>query len=191
MIREYQIALLLRTAKEQLTYCEIITNQPAAAGKRNFDTVSQADNFYKSVCNVFFHDSLLIISSLFDDKDKRVISFKNLLDFYDKKKEKINKLIDDFSNSPLKQMRDQIIAHQDTNNRNNNIPNSRRRGIINPELLKLLQKFLESAINEFRDYASKFKTSYSDQYFDTSEAKQEIELILSQAKPVLTDNFVI
>lgn len=190
-MRENQIAQLLRVAKEQLEYCNAIVNYPAKMGRKNFDVIAPKDGFYKTICNMAFNDTLLIVGSLLDNKDARVISLWNFKDFTDKKQNELQKITNEFKNTGLKTIRDQIIAHQDISNRNNNIPNSRRRGIIDSKIIKSLQEILEKMIKEFRDYAAKFKNPYSDQYFDTFEARKEIELVLSQAKPDLTDNFVI
>jgi len=100
-------------------------------------------------------------------------------------------LTDNFNNSFFKKMRDQVITHQDINNRANSIPSYRRRGIIGVGLVRESQKILEDMIKEFRDYASEFTNPYSDQYFDIISAKKEIESVLSQAEPTLTDSHVI
>lgn len=188
---EHQIAQLLHAAKEQLEYCNVIVNYPAKAGRRNFDVIAPVDKFYKTVCNMAFNDTVLIAGSLLDKKDARVISLWNFKDFVGKKQKELQQLTDKFTNYGLKTIRDQIIAHQDMGNKNNNIPNSRRRGIINLQLIKLLQEILEEMVKEFRDYASNFSRPYGDQYFNTTNARQEVELILNQAKPTLTDDFVI
>jgi hypothetical protein len=191
MVQKHQIAMLLQIANSNLTYSEIIISYPKIAGKRNYDPSEKIDSFYKKTCNVFFNDSLLILSNLLDNKDKRVMSFKNCSEFYNTKKQKIDKLINNFNKSHLQIMRDQILAHQDISNTNNNIPDYRTRGITNPQLIDLLRKFLSIAISEFKDYAKSVKTPYSNQAFDTSNVKKEIALILNQAKPILTDCDVI
>jgi len=188
---ENQIALLLRVAKEELEYCSTIINYPVKAGNKNFDVISPIDKFYKTVCNMAFNDALLIVGSLLNNKDTRVISLWNFQNFVKEKQEELQTITDKFINYGLKTIRDQIIAHQDTGNKNNNIPNSRRRGIINPDLIKYLQEILYKTIEEFRDYAKRFSTPYSDQYFDVSDARNEIELALIQAKPTLTNDIVI
>ncbi|MCE9628597.1 MAG: hypothetical protein K8Q91_01240 [Candidatus Vogelbacteria bacterium] len=190
-IKEYQIAGLLRVANEQLAYCNLITEYPGLSSKKNFDPLSAVDQFYKSVCNVFFHDSLLIISSLLDSKDSRVIGLWNWKDFTSYKSSELKLITDSFNNGPLKTIRDQLIAHQDVSNPNNQFPDSRRTGIIKENLIMLAQSTLDSIINEFCDYAQKFSTPYSEQYFDTEEAKNQLTSVMRLAVPTLTNNDVI
>ena len=190
-MREYQIAQLIKVAKEKLEYCTSIINHPKKMGRKNFDVISPIDKFYKTVCNMAFNDTLLIIGSLLDSKDARVISLWNFKDFADTKQKELRTITDEFINSGLKTIRDQIIAHQDFGNKNNNIPNSRRRGIIDIEFITLLQNILDNITREFKDYAAKYSNPYSGQYFDISNANQEIELVLKRAKPKLTDDIVI
>jgi len=190
MTIEPQIAQLLKVAKEQLEYCRIIIDYPSRVGKRNFDVTAPKDKFYKTVCNMAFNESLLIIGSLLD-KDSRAISLWNLQDFVKNKQRELKNIKNKFTSTGLQTIRDQIVAHQDTGNANNNIPNSRRRGIIPPELIKLLCEILDEIIKEFRDYTKNFSAPYSDQYFDTTDARNEVETVLGQASPNLTDDFVI
>ncbi|OGJ52354.1 hypothetical protein A2335_02550 [Candidatus Peregrinibacteria bacterium RIFOXYB2_FULL_32_7] len=186
MISGLQIASLLRLAKEQLAYCKTIINYPKTQKKNKYNYSSDIDRFYNNVACVFFNDSILIISSLLDDKDKRVISFKNFTDFFNKKEIKINILINQFNSSKLKEVRDQIIAHQDINNINNQLPYRNRQGVINPLLLEIVENFLDKAIKEFKEYASECSNPYSEYYFSATEAKKEINAILEKAKPILT-----
>jgi len=190
-VKENQIAQLLRVAKEQITYCKFISNYPAAKGNKNFGVIEPIDIFYKSTCNAFFNDTLLIISSLLDKKDSRVISFWNWNDFVNKKNKELTAITKTFNSSPLIRVRHELVAHQNYKNRNNRIPNSRRRGIIDQRLIDILEQTLEQMISEFRDYASQFSTPYSSQYFDISEAEKEISSVMDQARPTLTDSPVI
>ncbi len=191
MPREYQIAQLLLVAKEQLEYCHTITGYPQKIGKRNFDVIAPKDKFYKSVCNLAFGDSLLIIGSLLDKNNKKAISFWNFDDFPAKKTQELNDLTQKFQDTRLKTIRDQLIAHQDVNNRNNTIPNYRRRGIVDPAIIKSLQEILDEMIKEFYDYTSKFTNPHSPDYFNSSGAKKEVEEVIEEAPPKLTDGFVI
>lgn len=188
--QEHHVAEHLRIAKEQLAYCKFISNYPKNMGKKGFDTVATIDSFYKSTCNMFFNDSLLIISS-FLNNDKRVMSFWNWQDFMKHKRKEIESITDIFNKKNFKQIRDQMIAHQDISNANNNFPSPRRRGIIRQEIVEQLQDILDKMIKELCDYAKKFSTPYSSQYFDSSNAEKEIKTVMKLAEPVLTNDDLI
>jgi len=189
--KEVQIAEFLQVANDRLVWCEIIMNYPSKSGRKNFDTASPIDTFYKNVCSLSFYEALLIIGSLLDNKDARVISLWNLIDFRDKKKEKLQVITNKFIESPLKQVRDQIVAHQDRSNPSNLFPFDRMRGCISSSLIGLLREILKETISEFCDYATNFSTPYSDEWFNGAKATEQIETALSQAKPKLTDSLVI
>jgi len=190
MTQEYQIAQLLRIAKEQLAYCEYIESYPKKVGKRNFDTVQLLDQFYKNIHNVCFFDGLLIVGNLLN-KDPRVMSFWNWPEFRAVKENKIQMFTDKYEGDGLKEVRDQIAAHIDTTNRNNNFPDSRRRGMINDILVQKLLTILNDLIAEFQDYTRQHSAPYSQQYFDITQATEEVATAMEQAKPQMTDNYII
>ncbi len=188
-MKEYEIAGLLIVAKRQLVYSEFIARYPASAGKRDFDLVSPTDLFYRNVCSLSYHDGLLIIGSLVD-KDKRVMSFWNWPDFVSIKTEALQKLTDEFNRSGLKDIRDQIVAHQDSSNGNNNFPDARRGGVrIN--LIDKTQQFLQKLIAEFYNYKKIKNLIYSPTNFDIGDVYNEVKSVMLFAKPTLTDNFII
>ncbi len=189
-IKDYQIADLLRVAKDRLAYCAVISNYPQKVGKKNFDTSSKADIFYKNICNTCFNDALLIIGSLLGT-DSRVMSLWNWKEFAIKKSKELQDLGVRFVHDGLKEVRDQIIAHQDTDNSNNRFPSSRRQGTINPILIKRAQDLLENMISEFDNYTRSIGNPHSPSYFDDSGAIEEIEFIMTNAQPTLTDSDVI
>ncbi|MBD3359250.1 MAG: hypothetical protein GF365_00880 [Candidatus Buchananbacteria bacterium] len=184
-IQEHQIAQLLLVAKEQLTYCEYIEAYAQQEAK-NYAPGKLIDQFYKNIHNTCFNDSLLIISNLID-KDSRVISLWNWTAFKDVKEKKLEQFINSFKKEGLKTIRDQIVAHTDVNNHNNNFPSSKRRGMVNEILVQRLSTFLDDLIVEFYDYTANHSTPYSPQYFDVSQAKEEIQSVMDKAKPEMTD----
>lgn len=194
MIEEYQIAQLLQVAKARLAYAKISAEYPKKIDKQGYDPTVTIDRFYKNICNTFFSDSLLIIWTLLNkDRKKRTISLWHYDKFLDKKQQELEKLTNKFINTGLKNIRDQVLAHQDINHKSNEFPNFRIRWIIDSKLIETLEDLLSEIIKEFCDFAKKFSTPYSDQYFTSAEANaiEEIELAMNQAKPILTDNFLI
>ncbi len=185
-----QIALLIKVAREQLEYSKTIIDHPKKMGRENFDVIYPLDKFYKTICNMSFNDALLITGSLLD-KDKRVISLWNCPDFVSMKQKELDKILDDFIKTGLKGIRDQIVAHQDYGNPNNNIPNSRRTGLINIQCVTKLQNILNNIMKEFMDYSAISGNPYSSQYFNIEDARNEINLALDNAQPKLTDSVVI
>jgi len=184
---ENQIAQLIHIAKEDITYCEYIINYPIYNGKKNFNTTSSINSFYKNIHNLSFNNGLLIVGSLLN-KDKRIISLWNYPEFILKNEKELKNLTAEFSEKGLKTIRNQIIAHQDIENENNYSIYNRKKGFINKYLIQALKEILEEIINKF----SFFSTSYDKQYFNNiDDAVKEIEQILNQVKPILTDDYVI
>ncbi|GEM_PF-4440710 len=190
MPKEYQIARLLLTAKENLVYCQVIADYPEKNSKKNYDVFSSIDQFYKAIHNLCFNESLLIVSSLLD-KDRRAISFRNWAEFVERKSDELRRLEEQFSNSQLRGIRDQIVAHQDINNSENRLPDKRRGGMINKQLVNQLQNILDGVVKMFCDYAKTYSTPYSLQYFNNDMARKEITSIIELAKPKLTDDIII
>lgn len=188
---ENQIAILLRTTNEQFATSSYISKCPSLKGKKNFDPTIQRDSFYKNVCNVFFHDGLLILSSLLDEKDARVIGLWNWKEFIKEKQVELKQITEDFKDSQLYIIRNQIVAHQDKANHSNNFPDSRRRGIIDPDLIDEAVELMRRLIELFQNFTRDFSTPYSEQYFEVNKALGQIKDVMESAPPALTDSHVI
>lgn len=188
---ETQIALSLRTAKNQLATSQKIANYPDTQNKKNFDPSKSTDSFYMSACNAFFHDGVLILNNLLDDDDDRVISLWNWQEFVDKKSARLQQITDKYEDGPLIQVRHNVIAHQNQNTKANRQPNSRRQGIVNQSLIGMALDISGEAIDIFREYAKEFSRPYSKQYFDSSKSLIEVEEVLKGSSPNLTENDVI
>lgn len=186
---QFQVAEMLRVSKKQLLYAELISNYPQKAGKKDFSLNNPLDLFYRNVSHLSYQDGLLLISSLIN-KDDRIISFWNWDEFIKDRKAELEILTTEFEKSGLKNVRDQVIAHQDRSNENNRFIDSRTRG-VRPEIIKKTQEFLEKLIVEFILYTATKGETYNDVYFNTVDAQEEIETIMSLAKPELTNNFII
>ncbi len=189
-INNHQLADLLVVAKYDLSYCKSITDYPEKNGFKHFDTSTNIDAFYKSICNVCFHDSLLITATLLD-KDPRVISFWNRKDFVNTRGEKLTEITELLEKSGLKTIRDQIVGHADTANETNNYPFSRKQGIVNKFLIKKLDELHQELVALFRDVMATNQNPYSEDYFNTSESEREIEEVLDKAKPKMTNSPVV
>jgi hypothetical protein len=187
--KEHEVAQMLLLAKKQFAYAEFIAKYPATAGRRDFDLTSSVDLFYRNVCSLSAQDGLLLLGSLVS-KDGRVMSFWNWTDFVNMRKTKLQTLTDKFSSSGLKTVRDQVVAHQDSNNKNNNFVFTRRSG-VHLTLIEQMQVFLQELIDEFYAYTNTKMPIFSPNYFDAGDAYAEVGAIFSLAKPTLTDGFII
>ena len=176
-------------AEWRISYCEVVISYPGSVGQKDFDTVSPIDLFYKNVCVMSFSDAVLILGSLLD-KDKKAISFWNWSDFVLAKEIELTSLKGRFESEGLKQIRDQVIAHQDTRHQANIFPDSRIRGYIHPQYVQRAQGILLELISLFFVHTKASGTPYSPDYFDNSRARDEIMTILSLAKPKLTNGVV-
>jgi hypothetical protein len=139
-----------------------------------------------TVCNLSFHNALLIISALLDPKQAKPISFRNWP--LCKDKERLNDIIARFESSPLHTIRDRISAHQDAEIANIGLMLSRRRAIIHEDLVKQLQAFLDEAIKLFCDIKPNGNNYTPEVSFDADSAHQEVTMVLKMAKPKLTGN---
>jgi hypothetical protein len=191
MIRDHQIADLLLVALERLAYSKYISGYPSAKGRRNFDTSSTTDSFYKNVCTVSFHDSLLVTAALLDEKNKKGVSFWNWRDLKTKKQQELKEASNLLASSGLKGVRDQVVGHVDADNHNNNFPSGRRQGIVDERLIQKLDDIHSRLVKIFFDFTSEIGERYSPHYFDTANATSEIKVVMDAAPPVLTDSFVI
>lgn len=187
---ESQIAGLLKLSQEQLARSEFISQYPKSVEMNNYDPISKIDSFYKNICNVCFYDSLLIAASLLS-KDDRVISFWNWERFIDQKQKGLEKIEKLFESYKLKQVRNEIVAHADFNNRTNSFPYLNRKGIINEKFIKCLKKIQLKLIDEFLDYTKKYSTPYSNDNFSTKETIRIIKDVMRKASPKMTKNVVI
>lgn len=190
-IANHQIAALLVVAVERLAYCKYISAYPALKGRRNFDTSSDLDSFYKNVCNVSFHDSLLVTASLLDEKNKKGVGFWNWRDLKSKKQKELKEITDLLGSSGLKGVRDQVVGHVDSDNHNNRFPSSRRRGIVEPKLIDILDDIQKRLAKLFHDFTAEIGDKYSPNYFSSERAIREIEAAMAGAPPTMTDNHVI
>jgi hypothetical protein len=118
------------------------------------------------------------------------MSFWNWTDYVNVRKIELQALTDKFNTNGLKTVRDQVVAHQDSNNRNNNFIFSRRLG-INLNLIELMRDFLQELISEFYSYSNTKTPIFSPDYFDAGDAYREIEAVFSLAEPTLTNNHII
>jgi hypothetical protein len=184
-----QIWDLLVAAKEDLAYCQSILALPRSSAM-NFDPSSNLDQFYMTVCNVCFHDGLLIVSSLLDGRDDRPVSFRNWEGCNDR--ERIEEIGRRFEASALKHVRDKIVAHQDASNSTILVLSGRRRGIVADRYVEMLGGFLKEMIQAFSDFEkTRGKNYHVEVSFDVSGALQEIGEVMVLAKPRLTRNPVI
>lgn len=189
-VQAHQIVDLLRVAAEELAYSRFISEYPSTSGFRHFDNVAKIDAFYKTVCNSCFHDALLTIASLLD-KDKRVISFWNWRPFIESKGIEFEDIVNRFQNSPLQTVRDQVTAHADIANHNNNFPSSKRRGIVDTRLIELLQGYLDEVSALFHLFTRETGNPYVATLFDTSDAEEEVKSVIDLARPQLTREHMI
>lgn len=190
MMKELEVALLLKVAKQQLSYACFLAEYPSKNGKRDFDISSPIDLFYRNVSSLAFGDGLLLTGSLIDKKYEKTMSFWRWPDYVDARRDQLQILTDEFASSGLKDVRDQVIAHQDSTNRNNNFPNTRRFG-VRVDVAQITMKFLQKLVEEFYAYTNTKTPVYSQDYFDASSAITEIQSIIGLARPSLTDNFII
>ncbi|NVP17126.1 hypothetical protein HUU51_00190 [Candidatus Gracilibacteria bacterium] len=183
-INEYQFAELIKVAVNQLSYSRKIIEYP---GNENVFSLNDIpSNFYKKICNTCFIEACLIICNLLNEKDKRVISFFNWKELVENNSYKtiLDGLIkiDEFKR--LKDCRDQVFGHQDIANHNNNFPNDRLRGIINPILIQDAEKILEVLVKIFDCFTREKNTPYDlDSYFGTQKSEEEIKFILTSVNP--------
>ena len=182
---EIYIASLLTEAKENLAYCHEILALPDAA-RRGYDPTKPVDEFYMTVCNLSFHNALLIVSSLLDAKQSKPISFRNWPLCTDKTR--LSDIVTRFEASPLNTVRDKISAHQDADVASVGLILGRRRGIIHEDLVELLQTFLDEIIRFFCDLKPNGNNYAPDVSFDASSAHKEVATVLELAKPKLTGN---
>lgn len=187
---EIQIAQILRIVKDQLSCCVYIIEYPNSHGKKNFDLNAPVDRFYKNTCNVNFYESLLLITNLLS-KDRRTISFFNWSEYLSQREREINMIDEKFNKSGLKVIRDQVVGHVDSSNRNNRHPYMRRRGIINTYLVEEAVKIQDSLIDEFYSFTLNVNRKYSPDYFSSSEALNGIKTVMNLAVPTLTDDVII
>ncbi|MBP9762361.1 hypothetical protein KBD34_01970 [Patescibacteria group bacterium] len=179
---------LLLGAKEDLTYCHEILALPKASAM-NYDPSQSIDQFYMTVCNLSFHNALLIISSLIDTKQAKPVSFRNWSECTDRVW--LDGIAQRFEASPLKMIRDRIVAHQDAEVASIGLILGRRRGIFNDAHVTQLQGFLDEMIQFFcglNPGGNKYSSTAS---FDASSAQEEVKAALEIAKPKMTRNPVI
>jgi hypothetical protein len=177
---------MLLVAKQQLAYADFIAQYPVIARRGDFNQKSPIDLFYGRVCSLSAQDSLLLIDSLVN-KDIRVRSFWNWAGFVIARGNELQALTDEFDESGLKNIRDQVIAHQDSNNGNNNFIDNKRPSGFEPELIKKIENFLQKLIDEFYIYTNMKTPVYSPDYFSVNNVRKEIDVVMSIAKPTLTD----
>lgn len=108
--KEYQYALLLQVAINQLEYCKVISEYPKKMNKELYDNHNPIDLFYIRTHNAHFIEALMIVCNLLDT-DKRTISFFNYQEFCDfaTNKDLLDRIVisNEFQN--LKTLRDQIF----------------------------------------------------------------------------------
>lgn len=188
--KQYEVAGNILIAKKHLAYAEFIAEYPESVGKRDFDLITPVDRFYRNLCSLAYSDAILLISSLVKMGDSRVMSFWNWPEFVAARGKELQCLTNEFERSGQKTVRDQMIAHQDSSNRNNNVPSARRLG-IRTEVIKQAQSFLQKLIDEFFVFTNESSPVYSPDYFNADDAYEEIEKMFSLAPPTLTDNVII
>ena len=177
-----QIASVLSVANDQFIYCDSILKYPKKYSK-NYNPSSQIDIFWGNVCKVFFYDSLSLTANLLSH-DVRTISFFNWQDFFNFNESWLEDQTNNFDKSGLKSVRDQIIAHLDISNCNNNIPFFRRRGIIDEGLVLSLGNIQKELIGKFNEFTIKNNCPYSqDNFFGGKEAQKEIQFALERIHP--------
>lgn len=187
---ELQIADILSVANSQLVCSIVISEYPKQCNK-NYDPTSVIDNFWMNTCKTYFYESLLLTATLLN-KDKRAISFCNWSNFANNNKEWLDQQSEEFKRLGLKTVRDQIVGHVDSSNHNNRMPRQRRQGVVNEVLIKNLNTILQSLIDKFDEFTRQNNNPYSrESFFGGDQAREEVELAISQAKPKLTNNFVI
>ena len=186
---ENKIAQLLRVAIWRVTYCEVIVSYPNRFTKGSFDNIHPIDRFYRNVCVMSFSDVVLMLGSLLD-KDNRVISFWNWKEFISKRKDELEALKRLFESHGLQEIRDQIIAHQDSTHAENTFPDARIKGYTHPIYVERAQHILLELIKLFYQHTTESGTPYSSDYFGNAEAREQIETVLSVAKPILTNDLV-
>lgn len=187
---ETKIALLLRVAKEQLAYTIYIGKYPAEHGYKHLDVTAPRDKFYKNVNVAFFHESLLAVFSLLDG-DSRVISFLNWTDFMGAKGEEITAIKNKFTQYGFATLRNQVVAHLDTNNSLNRIPTARQTAMISEEATTKLEEIINELIILFLDYTGQHGNQYAESYFDVSKVVAQLAEIMEVARPTMTQNPVI
>jgi len=189
-VKEIQIADALSVARSQLVCCEVILEYPKKLNQ-NYDPSSVVDNFWMNTAKVFFYDSLLLTASLLN-KDPRVISLFNYIDFAKQYASWLDQQVNNFENSKLKTIRDQIVGHIDVSNSNNRLVRHRRQGSLNEILAVSLRKIQDELIDKFDEFIRNNSRPYSrPSFFEGNVAREEVETALSMAKPKLTSNPVV
>lgn len=151
--------------------------------KRDFNLTSVSDLFYRSINTLAFNHALILIDSLLN-KDPRVISFYNWPEFLKAKKTDLDSLSSDYANTGLARIRDQVVAHQDSNNRNNNFLFTRRSG-IHENRISQVDDLLNRLAVLLLDYIEQCGESLSKDFFDVSDAELEISQAINTFKPDL------
>jgi hypothetical protein len=192
-----QIQQLLALSTNYLVYSKSIAEYPENQNK-NFDLNSPIDYFYKNICSCSFDEALLVITSLMESRDHRVISFYNHPQFEEKKFPEIEdikkKLEETLSNeTSLKKIRNQIIAHQDHSQTANNFPFMRMQGMIRKIWIKKLDEILKETISLFFKFSGSINQSYNPCIFERveEEAKHRVDLMLKNNPPILTEETIV
>lgn len=144
--------------------------------------LSSINSFYRNIHNLFLGDAVVLIANLLD-QDARPIS----LFHYDKLKSDDKKILKEiekiFSKASLKEIRNQILSHQDSSNHSNNIPHKRTTGWLSlpggNEILSRIINLIISILCRHENLASN--------YFEVGEELEGLRLVMSQTKPTLTD----
>lgn len=185
----HQLAQLLRVATSQLAYCDAIVAHERNS-KKSFNPDSDVDSLYKNICNLAFHDALLLTGGMLEKKSGR-ISFYNLDALTENETLSIEEIRKRYDNSGLMKIRHGLVAHQPIKFGPNRFPHMRRRGMVHYTLIDELRSINQRMIDLLFTHGERIGTPFSSTYFLDENARREIMNALEKLPPTMTFNTII